>query len=556
MNLRPADQIDEILRFIWSANPTAATAAGIHDHDERLIECSAEALEDRLRVLTAYGEDLSRLGESPTLTPDESLDVRVLGGFLRAEARLLAEARPAHRDPAFYLDEILYGVYYLAERAFAPVPHRAGAAARRLRQVPRLLREARVNLSDPADIPPEWVRAAARQIPGSLSFLSGLARGFAAEAGASGRDLEKACSAAIESIEEFRKHLDGEPFGRARGAFATGKGLFEHLLRVQHGIDEGAEDLDAFGRNLVDETRARLVEAARAIDYRRDWQDLLSEWKSDHPDEERLIEEYRAETGRAREFVRSRGLASLPPGETLRVIETPPFQRSVTPFAAYVAPAAFGEDGEGVLWVTPPEEGAAEEARARMLQEHLRPAIAAAVAHEAYPGHHLQLSVARRVPSRVRRYCATPVFIEGWAFYCEELMAEQSFYPDPRSRVLQLRDALWRAARVVIDVGLHTRGMTLDEAAATLVETARLEPASARAEALRYTRTPTQPLSYAVGKRAILDLRREMRHARGDSFDLGRFHDELLSYGSIPIAFIRERMLAGGPGAGGGHGTR
>jgi uncharacterized protein DUF885 len=556
LNRRLADQIDEILRFVWSANPTAASAAGIHDHDGRLVDCSGEALEERLRILTRYSEDLSRLdGSSPALTPDESLDVRVLNGFLKAEARLLSEARMAHRDPAYYLDEVLYGVYYLVERAFAPAPHRASAAARRLRQVPRLLREARANLSDPSDIPPEWVGAAERQIPGSLSFLSALARGFTADAGAAAPEFESACAAAIESIEEFRKHLTGGAFVAARGRFAAGRGLFEHLLRVQHGIEQDAETLDALGRRLVAETRARLERAARAIDERRAWQDLLGEWKSDHPDEGRLIEEYRAETTRAREFVRSRGLATLPPGETLRVIATPPFQRSVTPFAAYVAPAAFEEDGEGVLWVTPPEEDAPPDVRARLMQEHLRPAIAAAVAHEAYPGHHLQLSLARRVPSRVRRYCATSVFVEGWAFYCEELMAEQSYYPDARSRVLQLRDALWRAARIVIDVRLHTRAMSLDEAAATLVETARLEPSTARAEVLRYTRTPTQPLSYAVGRQAILDLREEMRRRRGAAFDLGRFHDDLLSYGSIPIAFIRERMLAGEPGAGGADGT-
>ena len=178
----------------------------------------------------------------------------------------------------------------------------------------------------------------------------------------------------------------------------------------------------------------------------------------------------------------------------------------------------------------------------------MRPAIPPTVVHEAYPGHHLQLSVAGRIASKARRYFVTPLLIEGWAFYCEELMAEQSYYQDPRSRVVQLKDQLWRACRVVIDVGLHTRGMSVAEAAGMHAEIARLEAPNARAEVLRYTRSPTQPMSYAVGKEAILDLRETFRKRRGSAFNLKRFHDEFLSYGSIPVSFIGERMLAPGPG--------
>src|SRR5262249_10209986 len=158
--------------------------------------------------------------------------------------------------------------------------------------------------------------------------------------------------------------------------------------------------------------------------------------------------------------------------------------------------------------------------------------IPATVAHEAYPGHHLQLSVACRVPSRVRRALSTPVLVEGWAFYCEELMAEQSYYTDPPSRRLPVKDVLSPPTRVPSDLGLHTPGMSVDEAAALLTQTVRLEPPNARVEVLRYTRMPTQPMSYAVGRQAILDLRATMRQRLGAGFDLKRFHDELLSYGS------------------------
>ena len=114
-----SDLIDEILRFTWSVSPTSATAVGIHDHDDRLVDWSPEALDDRLRATAGYRRDLARIVDSsPDLTPDEALDARVLLGALEVESRLLEEARPAFRDPASYLDEILYGVYYLVEREF------------------------------------------------------------------------------------------------------------------------------------------------------------------------------------------------------------------------------------------------------------------------------------------------------------------------------------------------------------------------------------------------------------------------------------------------------
>jgi uncharacterized protein (DUF885 family) len=549
VNRQIATLIDEILRFGWRMSPSAATAVGIHEHDDHLIDCSPEALDDRLRATAAYRRELARLSaESVGLDPDETLDLTILSGSLEVDERQLEEARPARRDPAFYLDEILYGVYYLVEHDFAPLPDRARAAARRLLEVKRLLRQAKANLSDPAVVPREWVGAALQQIHGSLIFLSHLARDLAARAGSAGPEFERASIEAVRALDEFGDFLRSRLLGEARGSFAAGRNLFELLLRAQHGIEPDADALDEFGRSLVSDTEVLLAEAARAVDTRRPWQDLVGEWKADHPSEERLVEEYRLEVRRARDFVLARGLATLPDGETLRVVETPPFQRAVSPFAAYVAPAPFDAGREGVLWVTPPDDGSPAQTRARMLQDHMRPAIPATVVHEAYPGHHLQMSVACDIPSRVRRSCATPVLVEGWAFYCEELMAEQSYYPDARCRVLQLKDVLWRASRVVIDVGLHTRGMTVDQATALLIETARLDPTNARAEVLRYTRMPTQPMSYAVGRQAILDLRETFRHRLGASFDLKLFHDELLSYGSIPVGLIRDRMLAASSG--------
>jgi uncharacterized protein (DUF885 family) len=163
--------------------------------------------------------------------------------------------------------------------------------------------------------------------------------------------------------------------------------------------------------------------------------------------------------------------------------------------------------------------------------------------HEAYPGHHLQLCHAGRAGSRLRQLADSSLFAEGWALYCEELMHELGYYLDPVTRVFQLRDLLWRACRVVIDVGLHTGKLTFMQAVDYLVEEAMLERLNAVMEVKRYTLMPTQPMSYLIGKLQILALRDEARKRLGDRFDLARFHTALLAGGTLPPALVREELF-------------
>jgi uncharacterized protein (DUF885 family) len=135
------------------------------------------------------------------------------------------------------------------------------------------------------------------------------------------------------------------------------------------------------------------------------------------------------------------------------------------------------------------------------------------------------------------------VLAEGWGLYCEELMYEQGFFPGPKSRLFQLKDACWRAARVVLDCRLHTGTASFEEAVDFLVEEAGLERPNAEGEVRRYVASPTQPMSYAVGKQALLDLRAEVQRGLGEAFDLHDFHGAVLQAGTLPIGLVREEVL-------------
>ena len=234
---------------------------------------------------------------------------------------------------------------------------------------------------------------------------------------------------------------------------------------------------------------------------------------------------------RSRAAVQRAQLATIPYGEDLVVETMPEFQRTTYPYAAYVAAPPFESSRRGRFWVTLPQDGEDERTPRERLEGHPRAGIAVIACHEGYPGHHLQLTVAADHNSLARRAIRSNLMVEGWGLYVEELMTELGYLEQPDTSLLRLKDLLWRAARVVVDVGLATGEMTFDEAVAYLVERPKLEPPNALAEVRRYTLTPTQPSSYALGRASILELR---ERARGKGWGMRLFHDKLLGAGSLP----------------------
>jgi len=247
---------------------------------------------------------------------------------------------------------------------------------------------------------------------------------------------------------------------------------------------------------------------------------------------------------RAKAFVIERNLAQVP-GTPLDVVETPAFMRPLIPFAAYDSPGPYATDPRGLFYVTVPDAGLSAAVRERILRDHSRHEIAATSLHEGYPGHHLQIVLAQASESDTRKNVYTPLTVEGWALYCEELMAEQGFYATEEEHFFQRVHLLWRAMRIVLDVGLHTRGLTFETAIDQLVEVVHMDRANAEQEVRRYIATPAYQLCYALGRRELLQLRDAHRDAQGGAFTLRGFHDAVLSYGGLPVTLIRWGMGLG-----------
>lgn len=530
--------IEEVMRN----SPVTATFLGDHRWDHKLSDYRPEAIADRRRRM---GEWLDRFTSYDTAdwSVDGQIDCTIMIQVAKSFIRNLDRVRPLQRYPANGADEALSGVYSLIIRDFAPLPERLKSILGRLRETPRVIDETRAWVI-PQEVPRVWAEAALVSTRQGVGLFAGFVPMLAPAAPDLKDDLLAAAQSAAAALNDNADWIEEEVLPKAEGAFAAGKDLFDELLREDHMVDYDADQLRATGWKLYAETERQMKELAARINAGKTVKELLEESKAQHPTAESLLDTYRAWMAKAREFVIDHRIASIPPGESIRIVETPAFMRPLLPYAAYNMPGFFEKVQEGIFFVTPVEEGVDPEVAEKKLRGHPLDNVPVTALHEAYPGHHLQLVVANTLPSLPRKLGSflSSLFVEGWAFYCEELMEQLGFIDKPIQKLSRLQAQLWRASRIIIDASLHTGQMSVDEAITFLVERAGLEPEDAKAEVWRYTQNPTQPQCYLMGKLQILDIVAEYKR-RYPNASMLQMHDDILRCGSLPPRLMRKKLF-------------
>ena len=517
----------------WHLDPVAATQVGVTTYDDRYGRFSPVALAPHLAALKSIS---AALEEATTGELEDEIDRTALLNDVRVLQQRFERERPQAKNPGFWLTHLLGGLHFLLGRRDRTPAERARALAGRLEDVPGLLDDARAALVEPVRV---FVETALRITEGGLALVRDM--GTAVD-GAAPSEVERVVAAAEQAgaaLSSFAHDL-GRWLESASDRFALGEDAFNFHLHYEHALRDTAPELWRFGMHLKEEVEADLARRAGRLNGGRGqrWQDVADRLRADHPPAAALVAAYAEEMRRARDFVAARGLAAIPDAP-LDVVPTPAFMRPLIPFAAYDSPGPYSSDRTGWFYVTLPDPRLPAEAQERMLRDHCRYELAATALHEGYPGHHLQLLHAQAQSSDTRKNVWTPLTVEGWALYCEDMMGEEGFYRSEEEAFFQRVHLLWRATRVLLDVGLHTRGMTFDQAVDQFVTELHVDRVNAEAEVRRYCAEPAQPLCYAVGRREILELRKDFRAARGSKFTLRAFHDALLRYGGLPVTLIR-----------------
>jgi uncharacterized protein (DUF885 family) len=521
--------IERWFRDRLAMRPEYATFLGIHDHDTELSIGSREQIEREVDHLSASVAEMERFG-GDQLSPERALDRDLLVHESQLDLFRLTQLRPWARstDAAEHIGGALFPLF---TRDFAPLDERLASMAGRLEAAPRYLAETRERLTDPVRL---WVAIdleSTGSLPGFLDTIVAAARTESRDHGLTAR-LEQAVSGAKAALVEHAAWLRENALPRAEDEWAAGPERFERLVQLRE-LEASGDEILAVGEQMLAESKAARDAVCAEIDPTLSPAEVGDLVKNDHPATfAQALDEYRSGMDRARRFIADGDLATLPPEDHLVVIETPSFIRHLIPFAAYYEPAKFDRVPLGVYIVTPPQTP-------EMMREHNYASISNTGVHEAYPGHHLQLSAAITNPSLVRLFSFAPEFAEGWAFYCERMMKEQGFDDTPTNWYVVHTDAIWRATRIVLDVRLHRGQIGFDEAVDFLVAQTGFERPAALAEVKRYTSTPTYQLSYLYGRHMIERLKGEVQARMGPGFNLKFFHDTLLYGGTMPVSYAR-----------------
>jgi uncharacterized protein (DUF885 family) len=164
--------------------------------------------------------------------------------------------------------------------------------------------------------------------------------------------------------------------------------------------------------------------------------------------------------------------------------------------------------------------------------------------HEGLPGHHMQISISQELESvpEFRKFRGDTAFVEGWGLYAERLGKDLGFYQDPYSDYGRLQGDIWRAIRLVVDTGVHSKHWTRDQMVQYFHDHSAINETSVQAETDRYIAWPSQALAYKVGQLKILELRDRAKKALGPKFDIKAFHDQVLDFGALPLDVLDQHI--------------
>ena len=544
---------ERAIREHWDFLPTAGSRIGLHEYDGRLPDFSIGRIRRRIEELHQTLAQLSALPTEPEPNSSTDRDARMdqlnrslLDLFLRRELFNLEEMRTLETNPQRQVGYIGVGSY--VQRDYAPLPDRLRSAASALRQVPDFL--ATLDTITEPELGEPVLDMAVRAYRGMASFyetgLSDAAEQCAAIAPDVAAEFNAARESAAVAVSEFADRIQAR---KIRPEFAIGSQLYQRMLSVGEAVDTPLSDVLSIGQANLEQNLRRLDEAAALVAPGKSVREAVAMVSASHPTADSLIPETRDMLEDIRQALIDHDIIGLPSEERCQVTETPSYMRYA--FAAMDSPGGLEQVAtEAFYYVTPVEPDWTPRQQEEWLSNFNYHTLKIISIHEVYPGHYVHNLHNRyghtqhgRELSLINRVATSYAFTEGWAHYTEEMMLETDYGRDnPALWLTQLLEALVRNCRYLCSLGMHTQGMTLDEATRFFQAHAYMEEHPASQEAIRGTFDPGY-LNYTLGKLMLLKLRQDWRRQEGPDYTLRRFHDAVLSWGAPPVPLLREAML-------------
>ncbi len=537
-------------------NPMRATYLGIAGMDGELVIPSEAARAANIARLNGWIKQLDAIKNAagPSIALVDADDAKLLRAQLdeRLDSLLVRQTdRKDYAAPALSLVDVVYTQFL-----HLPIPGRDDATAAdvdkawddiiaRLAKGSAWIEAGQKLVTHPGKL---YGVVGQKEIAGTPDFLNGALTDAAKEQLAgnpaalqrftAARDAVLATLAATSAY--MKAHVDSWPEN-----FAMGRAAYDQMLQREQLLPFDAKAVEGMAR---DELAHGWAEEAWLTSLSRDRKVAFGAETGGGmaPGGPALIDYYRERIAQLRSFVVDHDLITIPAWlGSMDVVETPKFQQPVSPGASMESPRLFAKSANGYYFITPPESLQAAADRLDMNEDFDRDRILSTAAHEAMPGHFLQLSIARRHSDYVRKIQYSGVFAEGWAFYGEEMFVRLGLYGDDLdARLFTARWERVRGARAIVDGKLASGEWTIAQAAKFFEEQSGFTKSASEAAVAGYALRPGYVIAYTVGRLQLEELLAEYQRRMGERGSLHDFHDRLLSYGTTPFAIVGPELLA------------
>lgn len=550
---------EEFVYETLALSPVSATAAGYREHkgrklDEELDDLSGAGLERQRRYWRDWAKRLQRVDEAE-LDGEARADLSLMRNQTEWALLELDELRSWERNPTVYVELLGHALFTPYAVEYAPAEARWGHIIARLKAAPKLLEAGRANLKR---APGVWRQVAKEENEGTIALVEKTLREAAPEGLRA--DYERAAEPALKAMHEFNGFLDGLP-DEGEEAWRLGAALYEKKFRlamggtrtVEEALKEAEEDLRAFRKRMFEialPLHAQWFQGERPrVDLNLIVGRVLDRIAEKRPRRARYFEEAQKTLDETRAFLRENPekLLAAPPNDNLKLIETPPFMRGIYGVGGFSPAPALQPELGAFYWLTPIPDDWSEERAESKLREYNDYSLRILTIHEAIPGHYVQFEYANRIEPESRRLLrslfGSGVYVEGWAMYSTEAMLDAGYLNgSPELRLTFLKQMLRAIANAILDIRLHTKQMTADEAMALMMTQTFQEREEAEAKWRRARLSSCQLPTYYAGYKEFKRLRAALEGREG--FRLKEFHEKALEAGALPMRTLGELMGA------------
>src|SRR5438034_5461934 len=535
-----------------TTHPENATELGDHRFDDKLADYSAEARAQELERAKQTRQQLEAFSDLSQLTGANKVDLRLLKDKVDNEIFGVEELKEWEWDPLVYNQSLANSIYLLVARDFAPAEQRIPNLRKRLEGIPAVIAQAKANLKHSPKI---YTETAIEQTQGAVSLVREGLSPLLNQAPQAAKDLGPIQEKTAKALEDYKTWLQKDLLPRSDGDFRLGADKFRKKLRFALASDLSMEEIMQRAQADLAQTQTAIYETALPLykkyfpkadektlaDKKQVTAAVLKKLAEQHPDDNTIVSYAQKIVREATDFTKQHDVVTLPE-KPLDVIVMPEFKRGQG-IAYCDSPGPLEQNGKTFFAVEPTPKDWTPQRKESFFKEYNNYMIRDLTVHEAMPGHYLQLAHSNefRAPTLVRPIFQSGTFIEGWAVYTEQLMAEQG-YGGPEVKMQQLKMRLRAIANAILDQSIHAGNMTEKEAMDLMMEQTFQQEAEAVAKWKRARLTSAQLSTYFVGATEHLDLRAAEEKKLGRDFDLKKYNDQVISYGSPPVKFVRELM--------------